>query len=231
MFIKKADSMAKLSDKIIKAGLQTGIAIVSILFLVSIGTIFIINFRSLYYFDMKYLDIPVASGMGADEIRENYDALIDYNSPFYTGKLRFPTLAMSESGEQHFAEVKHIFNIMYILAAVTFVMLIFIFPRAMKKCGGSMKAAAVMTSGIPVAAALYIVCNFNRAFVLFHGLLFDNDYWIFDAETDPVITMLPEEFFMHCGIGVLLFPVVGGIVLFVVSVIRKKKIGKYDKNL
>ena len=29
---------------------------------------------------------------------------------------------------------------------------------------------------------------------------FDNDYWLFNSKTDPVIKILPDEFFMHCGI-------------------------------
>ena len=37
-----------------------------------------------------------------------------------------------------------------------------------------------------------------------HRIFFRNDYWIFDAETDPVIRMLPEEFFLHCGLLIIL---------------------------
>ena len=41
---------------------------------------------------------------------------------------------------------------------------------------------------------LPIVINFEKSFVIFHKLLFSNDYWVFDPEKDPIILMLPEEF-------------------------------------
>ena len=32
-----------------------------------------------------------------------------------------------------------------------------------------------------------------------HKILFNNDDWLFDYETDPIIYLLPEEFFLTCG--------------------------------
>ena len=46
----------------------------------------------------------------------------------------------------------------------------------------------------PIALMLPIVINFEKSFVIFHKLLFSNDYWVFDPEKDPIILMLPEEF-------------------------------------
>ena len=45
--------------------------------------------------------------------------------------------------------------------------------------------------------------NWDLAFVLMHKILFRNDFWIFDAQTDPIIKILPDTFFMHCGILIM----------------------------
>lgn len=37
--------------------------------------------------------------------------------------------------------------------------------------------------------------NFNKYFVIFHEIFFDNDLWIFDPAEDYMIRMLPEGFF------------------------------------
>ena len=58
------------------------IGLVFTLFFISIGVIFDVKFRPLYYFDIDYLNIPESSGYDKELIRRNYDALIDYNSPF-----------------------------------------------------------------------------------------------------------------------------------------------------
>ena len=46
--------------------------------------------------------------------------------------------------------------------------------------------------------------DFNRAFVLFHSLFFPGKTnWIFDGRTDPVIWLLPEQFFASCALLIL----------------------------
>ena len=46
--------------------------------------------------------------------------------------------------------------------------------------------------------------DFGRAFEVFHMLFFPGkDNWLFDGREDPVIYMLPEEFFRNCAILIL----------------------------
>ena len=91
--------------------LQLCLAVVLTLSIIGIAVVGTLAFRPLYYHDIKALDMPGYSGYSEAEIRQNYDALIDYNMPFKDGVLTFPTLAMSESGRIHFAEVKQIFDL------------------------------------------------------------------------------------------------------------------------
>ena len=45
--------------------------------------------------------------------------------------------------------------------------------------------------------------DFDRAFTVFHGIFFPGkDNWLFDPATDPVIVLLPEEFFRNCAIAI-----------------------------
>ena len=81
-----------------------------------------LKFRPLYYLDMGLLNISQTSGYSEEEIRANYDVLIDYNSIFGPDTLEFPTLPMSETGEIHFEEVKVIFVNVQILCIVTFIL-------------------------------------------------------------------------------------------------------------
>lgn len=45
------------------------------------------------------------------------------------------------------------------------------------------------------AAILWVTQDFGHAFSVFHHILFRNDLWLLDPETDLMIRMLPEEFF------------------------------------
>lgn len=40
---------------------------------------FTVGFKELYYFDIDYLQIPQISGFSKEDIKLNYDYLIDYN--------------------------------------------------------------------------------------------------------------------------------------------------------
>ncbi len=58
------------------------------LFIISASVTITLNFRPLYYHDISSLKIEETSGFSKKVIRENYDALIDYNQFFYSGKLK-----------------------------------------------------------------------------------------------------------------------------------------------
>ncbi|MHB8132557.1 MAG: DUF1461 domain-containing protein, partial [Mobilitalea sp.] len=108
------------------------IGILFTLLFISLAVVITINFRPLYYMEIEPLNIEADSGLSRDAIVDNYDALIDYSSPFFKGDLVFPSLTASQSGLQHFVEVKNIFTWFYILGAITLVLGILIIIQKTK---------------------------------------------------------------------------------------------------
>lgn len=200
------------------------IGILFTILLISIGVIVTINFRPLYYYDINHLQIEETSGYSKEEIRTNYDALIEYCSPFYTGDLQFPTLPSSTEARIHFEEVKVIFVAFYYMAVFCLILLIPIMLCQWKR----KDYQYLITSGwtaILLPCLLAIVCflNFDRTFELFHEIVFRNDYWLFYPETDPIITMLPESFFLHCTILIIGIVIVGSLTLILIGNYLKKR--------
>lgn len=181
--------------------LQLCLAVVLTLSIIGMAVVGTLAFRPLYYHDIKALDIPGYSGYSEAEIRQNYDALIDYNMPFKDGVLTFPTLAMSESGRIHFAEVKQIFDLFkYFALFGSLISVVGIAWFVKKKEYRFLKYTAVVTISLPVVLGILVAICWDKVFVWFHKIFFRNDFWIFDWTTDPVILILPDEFFMHCAI-------------------------------
>ncbi|TAH67880.1 MAG: TIGR01906 family membrane protein [Anaerolineaceae bacterium] len=208
------------------------IGLIFTLLFLSLGVIFTINFRPLYYLDIKLLNIPESSGYSREVIIENYDALIDYSSPFYKGSLSFPSLEASLSGIQHFEEVKDIFIAFYWLGAFTIITVIAIIVYKSRKRDFSYLAVSSITAIVlPVIVGLLLAIDFDRSFLIFHRLFFDNDYWIFDPITDPVINILPSTFFLHCALLIIVFILLGSLILYLVYLYFKKRSGiRYRKN-
>ncbi|MDR1027986.1 MAG: TIGR01906 family membrane protein [Clostridiales Family XIII bacterium] len=193
-------------------------ALLLTLFLFSFAVTFTLNFRPLYYFNIAWLDIPSASGLSPEEIKANYDALISYNSIFARGALEFPTLPMSESGRVHFAEVKDIFVAIQALMVVSLAAgAAACALKLRKKRTAFLRIGAVCPLVLTIAIGALIATNWTSFFVAFHKVFFDNDLWIFDSRTDPVIELLPDAFFLECALMILLLIVVGSVIFGVIG--------------
>lgn len=175
------------------------LAIMLMIFIISFAVVFTVFFKPLYYFDINYLNIDQISGLDAETIKENYRILINYQSIFYQGTLNLPDFVMSDSGRIHFEEVKRIFEAIQVMMVISGLISI---PMTIKKIKEKeyrfLRLTGLITIIVPTVLGFLATLDFERAFVLFHQIVFRNDYWIFDYRTDPVITILPETFFMHC---------------------------------
>lgn len=192
---------------------HAALALVLTLTVIAVSVVFTLGFKPLYYLDIKALDIPETSGYSQEVIRENYDVLIDYNLSFGDEPLEFPSLAMSESGRIHFEEVKVIFNLFkYMAVAGVTVSAAGIWFCAKRKEYRYLKWTSVLTVVLPAVLGILVALNWDWVFVTFHKIAFRNDYWIFDPATDPVITILPDAFFMHCALMIFGCVVIGSVV-------------------
>lgn len=74
------------------------------------------------------------------------------------------------------------------------------------------------------AIAAYTAANWDAAFDLFHRMLqFSDGSWVFWPGT-PLVTMLPNEFFMACGVRIAVQTAGVWLVLFIVSLfVRRPK--------
>lgn len=183
---------------------QWALGIVLMLFLISFSVTVTLNFRPLYHWDMKSMNLAGSSGLSEEQILRNYNVLIDYNNIWGPDTLEFPDLAMSESGRIHFEEVKRVFLIFEWMVPITFVTgvsgIVFYY-RKNQFC--YLKYTALLSIFTPLLLGIAIAASWDTVFVMFHKIVFRNDFWIFDASTDPVITILPDTFFLHCALLIL----------------------------
>lgn len=198
------------------------IGIFFLIFFISLGLTVAIYFRPFYYMGMER--ISAETGYSVDVIKENYDALIDWCSPFYSGELDFPTLAESASGISHFEEVKVIFNLFFILLFLTPLYLAgLIFMQHKRGDTSWMLASPIIVGVLPLLIGAACAIDFSRIFVLFHQIVFNNDDWLFSPKEDPIILFLPERFFLQCALIIVGTVLAGCTVLLVLYYINRKK--------
>ena len=199
------------------------IGILFLIFFISLGLTIAIYFRPFYYIGMER--ISEETGAPVEMIKENYDALIDWCSPFCTDELDFPSLPESASGVSHFVEVKVIFNLFFVLLLITPIFLAGLIYLQHKQGSSSwMLASPVIVCVLPLLIGAACAIDFNRIFVLFHQLVFNNDDWLFSPYEDPIILFLPERFFMQCALIIVGTVLVGCGVLVWLYLKNKKKV-------
>ena len=187
---------------------------------------FTLRFKELYYFDIDYLDIESISNLSKEEIILNYDYLIDYNLG-YEKEFHMPTIKYSEEGKIHFEEVRDIFiRLRQLFVVCSFIGIIAIYKNIKEKNINLINYVSLSLFLLPIILFIPIVFNFEKSFVIFHKIFFRNDYWIFDPDLDPVINILPAEFFLHCGIMILLLIFLSSILLYTIYKLSKNRINK-----
>ena len=81
-----------------------------------------------------------------------------------------------------------------------------------KQSYGYLKLTAILTVSLPAVIGATVALNWDWAFVTFHELAFNNDYWLFDPATDPVINILPDAYFLHCAVMILVLVILGSLI-------------------
>lgn len=166
--------------------------------LISLAIAITINFRFLYELDIKYLNILDHTTLDQETLLKNFDQLMAYlNNPFQK-ELSLRNFPISTSGAHHFYEVKKLFLLNYFVLLLTLIPSIYyLFYLKRHKRFWRLVQPFKIGMLVPIVFGFFMLVGFDRFFILFHETFFNNDDWLFDPTTDPIINVLPEQFFMH----------------------------------
>lgn len=166
---------------------------------------FTVMFKPLYYYDINKFNIEESSNLSEKEIKSNYNYLIDYISNNKSYDFKLPSLPSSSEGIIHFKEVKGLFEKLdYILYFSLIICFTGVILEVKRKHFYFLKWTSINLFLLPFILSIPLMINFDKSFTYFHKIFFNNDYWLLSSKTDPIINMLPQNFFCHCAILILL---------------------------
>jgi integral membrane protein (TIGR01906 family) len=204
-----------LANVVIKNFIRILFTIFLFLFVVIFSIKVALNFRPLYYFDIKYFNIQKYTFLNQKQIKSAYNYLINYiNTPSMT-HFKIPLLPSSKTAIIHFHEVKNLFNKLNVILFIsTLISIISIYLGRKYKDFSFLRWCSNLLLYTVLFIAVSFYLNFDKSFRFFHSIFFHNNYWLLNPETDPVINLLPEEYFFHCAVLIL-------IIIFIWIVIFK----------
>lgn len=187
--------------------------------------------RPFYYAHIEALNLDGYTGLSVEQIKEAFDQVMDYclglRPDFAAGVLPF-----SESGASHFADVRVLFLLDLWVAVISLAALVilFIISRRKKLTPAPLLGhgpgfwAAIGLGGLFLIVGGLASTNFERAFVVFHSLFFPGKTnWLFDWRTDPIILLLPEDFFRNCAILILALLIFWCVILIVADLLAQRR--------
>lgn len=186
--------------------------------------------RSFYYAHIGPMGLE-GYGLSREEIETAYDEMMDFclgrREEFSAG-----VLAFSQSGADHFADVRGLFllDLRVLGAALCLLAAVLLYARLRGRAparplgrGFGFWAGAGLGGGFLLVGALAAL-DFGRAFVLFHALFFPGkDNWLFDPLEDQIISILPQEFFRNCALLILALLTAGCAALIVLDLRRGRR--------
>lgn len=182
-----------------KGKMQAGLSLLCLLAAAILGTIYLAWL--LYPLEIDFLGLESVVYMKKADILTNFHILMQYLTLPWVTKLSMPSFSSSADGLHHFQDVKYLFHIAQGIFILTLPALFSFYTKIVKKGYGSLyKTWFVRAALVPVVVLLAaVLVGFDQFFTLFHQILFPGDStWLFNPNTDPVIYILPQEFFLHC---------------------------------
>ena len=177
--------------------------------------------------------------MHPDDLHEVTRHMIRYMQGHYdrdTGLQIMTTIAgqsrdfFSDIEIRHMVDVYDLFgigflirNIAVMLSAISFAIFIIFGRKHLRYLFMGWQLASIVIFSCLVILAVTIAVNWHRAFVVFHEIFFDNDYWILDRRVDLLINIVPYDFFITLSVVIASIFAVGLAAIFGISTFLKRR--------
>ncbi|KKR51356.1 MAG: hypothetical protein UT84_C0001G0041 [Candidatus Curtissbacteria bacterium GW2011_GWA1_40_16] len=132
----------------------------------------------------------------------------------------------SGQAQIHLKDVKYLLNIvsitsLIVITTVFFLNGLFVYKKELKRLTGSLVKGGLATIILTIIISAFLIFNFQGFFIDFHKIFFRNNYWLFD-ESDNLIKMFPERFFMYFSYVLIGNIIITSLVLILSATIIRK---------
>lgn len=181
--------------------------------------------KDFYIEKYKEYDIEEVTGKNSEELKTITDNLILY---LKGGENSLLKPSFNEREILHMEDVRALFDLARIIKYIGLGLIILIYFYFLKNKNIAFMAKNLfyglfinhLLLGI-IALLAYI--DFNKYFTYFHLIFFSNDLWILNPETDLMIQMLPEVFFIGIAIKIMIYYLLYLMMVQLISYLYMKK--------
>ena len=218
------------------------IAAVCLLLIIVAQSIFIPTFHIMPYFSWHYQqrNIPEVIGIEHDELMIVTAELLDYMRGRRDDLAIYATFADGEVRQFftdpveiiHMVDVLDLYDMAFMIRNISFwllLLLIFVMAffnvRILEVLARCSREVVVLFLILLALLGAVIAWDFDAAFVVFHQIFFNNNYWILDPSTSLLLNMVPQVFFVEISIIVGALLLIFSIAVIVASTVYLRMFG------
>lgn len=185
---------------------------------------------NLNFYKYEFSKQDVYSSLNKADVDKEAENLINY---FKTGKLE--TTFFNEKELIHLKDVYNLNKVVcYLfyssLILISVCLLFLLYNKKYKELYKDLFHSGLISLCSIIALLILVIINFNFSFTLFHEILFTNDLWQLNPETDNLIVMFPEGFFIDTFIRIIIYSVTFSLILVLAGEILTKSFPIINKS-
>lgn len=206
--------------KYLKAPIKI-VLIVSLVTIILLTALFHVS-KDMEFFRNKFHEnnTMAETSLTEEELMSISERLVEY---LYTGEEELLMPHYNEREITHMVDVHNLFvlgtNVRLVSIVLFILSAVFLLRDGLRKFFSTILKGLTVFMVFIMGFGIYIFNNFNSSFTVFHELFFNNDLWLLDPETDLMIQMLPENFFMDMAMKIGIYFIVSLLVIAVVSAV------------
>ena len=202
------------------------------IFFISLNVIYITNSNWIYSYGWNRNQIENSTGLSIEQLNSGSDQIKSY----FNNNEEFLNLIIVEDGIKyslynekeilHMKDVKHLIKLTQnttvfsgLVILVHYLVTIFTtksLRKSIKKIIKHSKISAYSTVGFLAFFGLIASINFTWLFRQFHFISFSNDLWQLNPNTDYLIAMFPQRFFLETTIFIGVFTIFEFIIYLII---------------
>jgi len=196
--------------------------------LVSCNARFVIGSQSVYAYGFEKYDIPKSTGITMDQLNLAGQQIRDY----FINDEEFITVTVQKQETMvrnlfnnreilHMKDVKDLVKLVQMIMVVSGVLVVMCImvgflnrePRHISRSVIWLGRGGILTILLTALVGILSLGGFDRLFVYFHLISFNNDLWILDPSRDYLIAMFPQGFFFDATMLIVGLIVAQGLFL------------------
>lgn len=172
---------------------------VVLLFSFTFATFITINSSWIYLVNIFWLKLNIKYQVSETILMKNFYKMIIFIQNPFSNKLSLQKYNLSDNALLHFQNVKSLVVVNNVVLLFTSIILVVLLCNVNFRRNIWRLMEFIKTSWVIIGICfLMVIADFNDIFIYFHEILFRNKDWVFNPKIDPIINVLPDQYFFLC---------------------------------